>query len=127
MEFAIVSYSREYNFKALFNNYEFYRNFTDNRANIIELLFNEYVAILSIVYKVYLVGVSSLSEEVIDRLLLYIDDWCLRDGILFAWDVVDELYEMALKREELEEEEEEYVFHWECEDSSLSVLDLSKL
>ncbi|GAB1219359.1 hypothetical protein ENUP19_0021G0027 [Entamoeba nuttalli] len=126
MKNTVMMYASDFSFNTLFNNYNYYHCLCNNKANIIELLFNEYVTIISILYKTQINGLRALSEEVIDRLLLYIDDWCLRDGISLAWDVAEELYEMALEKEELEEEMEETVFHWEFEDSSLSELDLNK-
>ncbi|GAB1219018.1 hypothetical protein ENUP19_0011G0018 [Entamoeba nuttalli] len=113
-------------FDVLFFNYEHFHFNKGGEYNIVELLRHEYTYILSILFKVFCAGVKSISQEVIDSLLLYIDDWCLRDGIWDAWSIAEELHEMALEREELEEEEEEPAFHWECEDSSLSELDLNK-
>ncbi|EMD46444.1 Hypothetical protein EHI5A_136200 [Entamoeba histolytica KU27] len=118
--------ANEYSFNLLFFNYEIFRYGYCNGYSVFERLRHEYTYIMAIIYKVRITGIQYLSQPVIDWLLLYIDDWCLRDGISVAWDVAEELYEMALNRERLEEENEEYVFHWECEDSSLTELDLNK-
>ncbi|GAB1221178.1 hypothetical protein ENUP19_0069G0014 [Entamoeba nuttalli] len=105
--------AEEYNFCTIFDNYEFYHYYRGNEYNIIACLKHEFVFILSIINKVEFMGIRSLSQEVIDHLLLYIDGWCLRDGILDVWNVAMELHEM----------EEEY--SWESEED-FSEFDLNK-
>ncbi|BFU25651.1 hypothetical protein KM1_333120 [Entamoeba histolytica HM-3:IMSS] len=88
-------YSDNYNFENLFGNYEFYHNCSEMQYDVIEVLKSELVYILAIIDKTKRIGVKFLRQEVIDRLLFYIDDWCLRDGIYDAYDVAMDLFELG--------------------------------
>ncbi|BFU26110.1 hypothetical protein CL6EHI_162810 [Entamoeba histolytica] len=95
MSKMIQFYSDNYDFDNLYENYEFYHNCAEMQYDIIEVLKSEIIYILAIIDKTKRTGVKFLSQEVIDRLLFYIDDWWLRDGIYDVYDVATELFKLG--------------------------------
>ncbi|GAB1224745.1 hypothetical protein ENUP19_0217G0014 [Entamoeba nuttalli] len=87
-----------YDFNRLLRRYKYYHFYNNTESDIVTILKFEFVFILSIVDKIKMIGIESLTQETIRLLSPYLNDWWFRDGIADAWDVALELY----NREEME-------------------------
>ncbi|GAB1223133.1 hypothetical protein ENUP19_0131G0011 [Entamoeba nuttalli] len=87
-----------YDFDFLFREYELRCYNSDMESDVYDNVKGEFIYIISILRKARDSGVYSLSDEVAKRLLKYIDDWCLRDGIYEAWEVAEKLRDRASRR-----------------------------
>lgn len=93
----ISYYSRYWKFEEIYDRY-FKLHYTYPCETEINDIRVEYCMILSFIEKIKFVGVRNLSQEFLECYGHVIDDWCIRDGIVQAYDIAYRIHDIENER-----------------------------